>query len=412
MSWDRRQILASAFCLPALARAIEAQAPASRRPKLKITDVRTAQVMAHGLQLHVRIYTDQGLYGHGEGTDAVQGGAGIIRMFRRFLVGQDPLNVEALWERIRTAGIFAGAQGGQYVAALSAVEIALWDLAGKALGVPVYQLLGGKVRDRVRLYCDSANHHPDDPQARAKLKEIEAMGFTAVKIDIDEANDPGRWDRVNWTASNAEIDRMVKEVAFVRETLSPRVDLAVDMHGRYDATTAKRVARELERFRLLWLEEPVPPENIDVMRDIRESTVTPICAGENLFLRHGFRELLEKRAVDIVMPDLQKCGGLLEGRKIADMAHVYYTPFAPHCVVSPIGTMASCHVCAAVPNFLVLEWHWISRLELWRNFVREGDIIEKGFVTLPDRPGIGVEMNEEAARKVQVKDTPWFEPGL
>jgi len=140
--------------------------------------------------------------------------------------------------------------------------------------------------------------------------------------------------------------------------------------------------------------------------------VTPICAGENLFLRHGFRELLEKRAVDIVMPDLQKCGGLLEGRKIADMAHVYYTPFAPHCVVSPIGTMASCHVCAAVPNFLVLEWHWISRLELWRNFVREGDIIDKGFVPLPERPGLGVEMNEEAARKVQVKDTPWFEPGL
>lgn len=412
MSGTRRNFLASSFALPSLSHAIQQTASPYRRPKLKITDVRTAQVMGHGLQLHVRIYTDQGIYGHGEGTDAVQGGAGLVRMFRRFLAGQDPLNIEALWERIRTAGIFAGAQGGQYVAALSAVEIALWDLAGKALGVPVYQLLGGKVRDRVRLYCDSANHHPDDPQARPKLKEIEAMGFTAIKIDIDEAQDPGRWDRVNWTASNAEVDRMVKEVAFVRETLNPRVDLAVDMHGRYDAPTARRVAAELERFHLLWLEEPVPPENTAVMRDIRESTKTPICAGENLFLRHGFRELLEKRAVDIVMPDLQKCGGLLEGRKIADMAHVYYTPFAPHCVVSPIGTMASCHVCAAVPNFLVLEWHWISRLELWRNFVREGEIIDKGFVTPPDRPGIGVEMNEEAARKVQVKDTPWFEPGL
>lgn len=408
MPGTRRSFLASSFALPSLARAIQETASPYRRPKLKITDVRTAQIMGHGLQLHVRIYTDQGIYGHGEGTDAVQGGVGLVRMFRRFLMGQDPLNIEALWERIRTAGIFAGAQGGQYTAALSAVEIALWDLAGKALGVPVYQLLGGKVRHRVRLYCDSANHHPDDPQAKPKLKELEAMGFTAVKIDIDEANDPNRWDRVNWTASNAEIDRMVKEVAFVRETLSPRVDLAVDMHGRYDATTAKRVAREVERFRLLFLEEPVPPENIDVMRDIRESTVTPICAGENLFLRHGFRELLEKRAVDIVMPDLQKCGGLLEGRKIADMAHVYYTPFAPHCVVSPIGTMASCHVCAAVPNFLVLEWHWISRLELWRNFVREGDIIDKGFVPLPERPGLGVEMNEEAAKKAQVKDTPWF----
>lgn len=412
MDGTRRSLLASSLALPALARAIQETASPYRRPKLKIADVRTALVMGHGLQLHVRVYTDQGIFGHGEGTDAVQGGVPLVRMFRRFLLGQDPLNVEALWERIRTAGIFAGAQSGQYVAALSAVEIALWDLAGKALGVPVYQLLGGKVRDRVRLYCDSANHHPDDPQAKPKLKEIEAMGFTAVKIDIDEANDPNRWDRVNWTASNAEIDRMVKEVAFVRETLSPRVDLAVDMHGRYDATTAKRVAREMERFRLLFLEEPVPPENIDVMRDVRESTTTPICAGENLFLRHGFRELLEKRAVDIVMPDLQKCGGLLEGRKIADMAHVYYTPFAPHCVVSPIGTMASCHVCAAVPNFLVLEWHWMTRLQLWRDFVREGEIIDKGFVTLPDRPGLGVEMNEAAARKAQVKDTPWFEPGL
>jgi galactonate dehydratase len=153
----------------------------------------------------------------------------------------------------------------------------------------------------------------------------------------------------------------------------------------------------------------VPPENVDAMRDIRESTSTPICCGENLFLRHGFREVLEKRAADIIMPDIQKCGGLLESRKIADMAHTYYIPFAPHCVVSPIGTMASAHVCAAVPNFLVLEWHWIQRLDLWKGFVKEGEIIEKGWITLTERPGIGVEMDEEAARKAQIKGTPWFE---
>ncbi len=134
MTWDRRSFLASSFALPALARAVQEQSSPYRRPKLKITDVRTAQVMGHGLQLPVRIYTDQGLYGHGEGTDAVQGGTGLVRMFRRFLVGQDPLNVEALWERIRTAGIFAGAQGGQYVAALSAVEIALWRACLPAAG--------------------------------------------------------------------------------------------------------------------------------------------------------------------------------------------------------------------------------------------------------------------------------------
>jgi galactonate dehydratase len=407
-----RGVLGSAtglLAFPSLSEAVQAASSPYRRPKLTIADVRTAEVMAHGYQLHVRVYTDQGLYGHGEGTDAVQGGVPLVAMFRRFLVGQDPLNVEAAFERIRTSGIFAGAQGGQYVAALSAVEAALWDLAGKALGLPVYQLLGGRVRDRIRVYCDSQTEDPNDPEAPPKLQKIRDLGFTAVKIDIDDARDPMRWDAVNWTASTAEIDHMLAKIAFVRKAFDTRVDLAVDMHGRYDLPTGKRVAREVEAFKLLFLEEPVPPENIDAMREVRASTSTPICCGENLFLRHGFRELLEQRAADIIMPDLQKCGGLLEGRKIADMAHTYYVPFAPHCVVSPIGTMASCHVCAAVPNFLVLEWHWIQRLELWRSFVQEGEIIDKGFITLPERPGFGVEMNEEAARRAQVPGTPWFE---
>jgi galactonate dehydratase len=393
---------------PAISAAVQAATSPYGRPKLKITDVRTAEVRAHGYQLHVRIYTDQGVFGHGEGTDAVQGGVPLVEMFRRFLVGQDPLNVDFHFERIRTAGIFAGAQAGQYIAVLTAVETALWDLAGKAVGLPVYQLLGGKQRDRVRIYCDSQTNNRNDPDAAKKLQEIKDLGFTAVKIDIDDRTDPMRWDAVNWTASNAEIDHMLDKIAFMRESFDQRVDLAVDMHGRYDMTTGKRVAKEVERFKLLFLEEPVPAENVDAMRDIRESTSTPICCGENLFLRHGFREVLEKRAADIIMPDLQKCGGLLEGRKIADMSHTYYVPFAPHCVVSPIGTMASCHACAAVPNFLVLEWHWIPRLELWRNFVQQGEIIDKGFVTLTDRPGLGVDMNEEAARKAQVPDTPWF----
>ena len=399
---------AGALSLPGLASAVQTASSPYRRPKLKITDVRTAMIGAHGLQLHVRVYTDQGLVGQGEATDAAAGGVPLIAGFRRMLVGQDPLNIESLWERIRTMGIFAGAQAGPYITALSGVEIALWDLAGKALGLPVYQLLGGKMRERIRLYCDSQTNSPDDPRARERLQQIRDLGFTAVKIDIDDARDPMRWDRVNWTASNAEIDHLVGKVAFMRESLDQRVDLAADMHGRYDLGTAKRVAAALEPFRLLWLEEPVPPENIDALRDVRASTRTPICCGENLYLRHGFREVLEKRAADIIMPDIQKCGGLLEARKIADMAHTYYVAVAPHCVVSPIGAMASCHVCAAIPNFLVLEWHWLPRLDLWRSFVKEGDIIEKGFITVPDRPGLGVEMNEEAARQAQVPGTSWF----
>lgn len=410
---SRRSLLQSAagsvFGLPALARAIQSESTSRQRPKLKITDVRTAEVNVHGLQTHVRIYTDQGLVGQGESTDAAQGTVGLIRMFRRQLIGQDPLNVEAIWERIRTSGIFAGAQGGQYITALTGVEIALWDLAGKALNLPVYQLMGGKFRNRVRMYCDSDMDDPMSDEAMRKLEWIRSNGFTAMKMDIDDARDPARFDAVNWTASNGEIDRMVKWVDHIRTNVPKQIDLAVDMHGRYDAPTGKRVAIALEPYRLLWLEEPVPPEDIDAMADIRHSTKTPICCGENLYMRWGFRELLDKQAADIIMPDIQKVGGLAEAKKVADLAHTYFIPFAPHCVVSPIGTMASAHICASIPNFLVCEWHWINHLDLWRNFVKEGEIIKEGYITPPDRPGLGVEMNEEAARKEQVPGSTWFE---
>ena len=413
MKTDRRSFLSAAvggtFSLASLGRGIQASTTPYQRPKVKITDVKTAEVRVHGHQTHVRVYTDAGLIGHGEATDAAVGTAALVRSFKPFLIGKDPLNVDALWEQIRVNGIFAGAQGGQYVTALSGLEIALWDLAGKILGLPVYQLLGGKFRDRVRIYCDSDMTDPLSDEADKKKEWIKANGFTAMKIDIDEAKDPARFDSVNWTASNGEIDRMVSWVRRTRESIPKAMDLAVDMHGRYDATTGKRVAMELEPFHLLWLEEPVPAENVDAMADIRHSTKTPICCGENLFLRWGYQQLLEKRAADIIMPDIQKVGGLSEARKIANMAQTYYVPFAPHCVVSPIGTMASAHVCASVPNFLVCEWHWINELALWKTFVKEGEIITDGHVTLTDRPGIGVEMNEQAARAVQIKGTPWFE---
>jgi len=416
---NRRSLLKSSLFplsgvlgLPSLSRAVQEASSPYRRPKLKITEVRTAEVRVHGYQVHVRVYTDQGIIGQGETTDAAQGNVPLIHSFARLLMGQDPLNIEAAFERIRTSGVFAGAQAGQYVTALTGVEIALWDIAGKALGLPIYQLLGGKVRDRVRIYCDSGAREmiPGDERAKARIHQIQEMGFTAAKIDIDDATDPARMDRVNWTASNGEIDHMLAKIAFTRELYPKNYDLAVDMHARYDATTGKRVAKEVEPFKLMWLEEPVPAENIDAMREVRASTSTPICCGENIYMRWGFREILEKRAADIIMPDFQKTGGLLEARKIADMAHAYYVPVAPHAVTSPIGMMATAHVCAVIPNFLVQEWHWIDSPDLWRNWVKEGEIIQKGYITPPERAGIGVEMNEDGARKAQVPGTPWFEP--
>ncbi len=399
--------LAGLFSLRGLSAAVQATTSTYQRPKLKITDVRTAVVG----RLHVRLYTDQGLVGEGEAVDSASGGPSIIPGFRMSLVGQSPLNVEAIWERIRTSGIFAGAQAGQYVTALTAVEIALWDLAGKALGIPIYQLMGGKVRDRIRIYCDCGTNRRDDPEAKKYISQIIDNGFTATKIDIDDGGDPARFDRVNWTANNNEIDHMVEKVAFMRESLPKNFDLAADMHGRYDVGTGKRMAKELEPFRLMWLEEPVPAENVDAMRDVRESSHTPICCGENVFLRFGFREILEKRAADILMPDIHKCGGLLEGRKIADMAHTYYVAVAPHSQASPMGMMAACHMLATIPNFLVYEWHWshpASRWQQWRDYVKEGDIIQRGYITPPDRPGIGLELNDEAVRKMIRPGSPWF----
>jgi L-alanine-DL-glutamate epimerase-like enolase superfamily enzyme len=173
--------------------------------------------------------------------------------------------------------------------------------------------------------------------------------------------------------------------------------------------SAIRLAKACEQYHLLWLEEPVPPENIDAMREITRSTTTPICAGENLYLRHGFRDLITRQAVDIIMPDIPKCGGLSECRKIANLAEIYYIPLAPHNVASPIGTMASCHVCATIPNFLVIEFHWLHR-DYWTTITTDKeDIIKNGYITPTDRPGIGLELDETVARAHQYPGTTWFE---
>ncbi|HMQ49157.1 MAG TPA: mandelate racemase/muconate lactonizing enzyme family protein [Saprospiraceae bacterium] len=237
--------------------------------------------------------------------------------------------------------------------------IALWDLAGKALGLPIYQLLGGKFRDSVRVYMDTALYQSSQPKPEdfaAAAKEAVELGMTAVKFDLDQGNDPNKYDRYNWTASPAEIQRMYDQMAAAREAVGSNIDICADMHGRYDLPTGQRAAKVLEPINLMWLEEPIPAENVDSYAEITKSTSTPICAGENIYLAYGFRPYLEKGAVDIIMPDLQKAGGLGEGQRIANLANLYYVPFAPHMVASYLGAMAAAHVCASVPNFMILEW--------------------------------------------------------
>ncbi len=396
-----------------LTQAVE-RAPLSSAPSdLKITDIKCGFIRG-GHSLFVKIYTNQAVWGCGEGVDATPGTYHLVKLMAERIKGKSPLNVHRLFEDLRRSGFFEGAQAGMYVAVLSAVEAALWDLTGKALGMPVYQLLGGKFRDRIRVYCDTGAYRETDtsPEAFGKsAKRAVGMGYNALKYDIDERNDPNKYDAYNWTASPGELDRMYNQIAGVRQAVGPKIDICVDMHGRYDTTTGKRVAKMMEPLNLLFLEEPFPAENPEAYKIVRDSTTTPICAGENHYLAHGFRKLLEMGAVDIIMPDLQKCGGLGEAQRIANLANLYYVPFAPHMVASYLGAMASSHVCASVPNFLILEWQiYFHEEPMFNEIVTfDGPMTKDGFITLSEKPGIGVEINEEGMRKYAPKGVPFFE---
>ncbi|MBI1356611.1 MAG: mandelate racemase/muconate lactonizing enzyme family protein [Acidobacteria bacterium] len=418
---SRRSFLSSAALagaatlrpLEAFAQAVDRTPKSSSPSDLKITDVRCGYIRGgHGL--FVKVHTNQGIWGCGEGADATVGTYHLVKSFGRRLQGQSPLNPNRLFEQIRKSGFFEGAQSGMFVAVLTAVETALWDLAGKALGVPVYQLLGGKFRDKVRLYMDTALYQfrlPEPEQFAKAAKESVDMGFTAVKFDLDQANDPNKYDRFNWTASPAELQRMVDQMSAAREAVGPNIDICADMHGRYDLPTGQQVARLMEPIRLMWLEEPVPAENTDAYKIITQSTSTPICAGENVYLAYGFRPLLEAGAVDIIMPDLQKAGGLGEAQRIANLSNLYYVPFAPHMVASYLGAMASAHVCASVPNFMILEWQTYFHSDpMFQEIVSfDGPMVDKGFLPLSEKPGIGVEINEDGMRKYATEGVPFFE---
>jgi len=387
---------------------------ASAPSDLKITNV-TCAFLKSGHDLFVKMETNQGITGWGNAVDAVNGTYFMVKNMGKRLVGQNPLNVHRLAEELRKGAFFGGAQSGVYVAVMTALETALWDVTGKALGLPVYQLLGGKFRDKIRVYCDTAlytsrNPTPDD-YAKAAKGAVKT-GYTAVKFDIDEGNDPNKYDKYNWTASPAELERMYNSIAAVRKAVGSKIDICVDMHGRYDATTGHRVAKLMEPLNLMWLEEPIPADNVDIYKRITHETSTPICAGENVYLAHGFTRLLEDGAVDIIMPDLQKAGGLGEGQRIANLSNLYYVPFSPHMVGSFLGAMASCHVCASVPNFQIMEWQvYMDTEPMYKDIVvYDKAQVENGFITVSDKPGIGVDINQEGLRKYapDPKEIPFF----
>jgi galactonate dehydratase len=393
--------------------AIEKTSKLSAPSDIKITDVKCGYI---GGSLFVKIFTDQGVYGCGEGVDAIGGTYNMVQNMGRRLKGQSPLNVQRIFEDFRRGAHFGGGQSGMFVAVLSAIECALWDLTGKILGLPVYQLLGGKFRDKIRVYCDTALYRANLPTpdvfAKSGLDAVKNWGYTALKFDLDEANDPNKYDRYNWTASPGELQRMYDQLAAVREAVGPKIDICVDMHGRYDLNTALAISKKVEPLNLTWLEEPIPAENVDAYRLINQETSTPIAAGENIYLAYGFRKLLEIGGVEVIMPDIQKCGGLGEGQRIANLANLYYIPFAPHMVASFLGAMACAHVSASVPNFMIMEWQsYFHTNSMYKEIVifDEGDWVKDGFVTVSNKPGIGVDLNIEAMKKYATKGVPFFE---
>lgn len=355
----------------------------------------------------VKVETDEGITGIGEAYH----GAGVHQIvvdsrLQAALIGQDPRNVDKLFrdmmQRMSASGFYQGA----VMSAISGIESALWDITGQSLGTPIWQLLGGKFRDKIRLYNDCHAGQSETAEAYvAKAKEVEGLGFTALKFDIDPL--PTRRDRYNRAISNDDIAYYVEVVTAVRQALQRNTDLAIDAHWFYAPVDILKVAHAFEELNLLWLEDPIPPENVEAMARVTQSTSTPICTGENFYTRHGFREIIEKQGADIVSPDLAKAGGLLEGRRIADLADLYYIPVAPHNIGSPIETIATCHVMAAVPNFLALEFHHLHN-PVWENLLDGPPLIEDGHIRVPDGPGLGVTLNEDTLRANMKENLGFF----
>jgi L-alanine-DL-glutamate epimerase-like enolase superfamily enzyme len=417
---------------------------------MRITRIETAVIEANYDWTLVKVHTDRGVAGWGEAFFA-PGLTATLREFNEFLPGEDPRDVDRLTRLMRTALGAVGTAGMGYHA-ISAVETALWDIVGKATGLPVYQFLGGKYRDRVRIYADchageglaslssvllprtpswmlkgkkasvarrepSTKYHggqkSEAGQIRAqayarRARQMKRQGFTALKFDVDVPTEYSL-DDYNRALTRREIDLMAGLVGALRKVLGKDVDLAIDCHWNYGVNDAIKLARACEPYDLLWLEDPTPPENNDALARVTAATSTPIATGENHYQRHHFRELLEREAVDILAPDFQKVGGLLEGRRIADMAEVHYVAVAPHNISGPIGTMASAHLCAAIPNFLALEWHAAS-VPFFDDLIKGGraPLIQQGYIAVPDKPGLGIELNEQVAYKYRKPSEPFF----
>ena len=355
---------------------------------MKITDVRTLLCHAYRCNwVFVIVETDAGLRGIGEATLEMRERtvATAVDELKRSLVGRDPHEIEAFWHEAYRDAYWRG--GAVLMSALAGVEIALWDLKGKALGVPVYQLLGGKVRDRVPCYANGwfAPAKTADEFAAKAIEAVDA-GFTGLKWDP--------FGSAYMSLDRARFRDAITCVEAVHAAVGDRADLLIEGHGRFDVATAVRIGRALERFDVLWFEEPVPPDNLDALAEVKRRVRVPIAAGERLYSRWDYRRFFEIGAADFAQPDVTHAGGVAELKKIAAVAEAYHVPLCPHNPSGPVSNAATLQLAACCPNFRVLET--MSSDVPWRSEVCDEHVsFDAGCMIIPDRPGLGVELNED-----------------
>lgn len=362
---------------------------------MKIVRLETIHVRPRWLIL--RLHTNTGLTGLGECT--LEGMSltveTMIHEMGRWLIGQDPRRIEYIWQHLYRGGFYRG--GPIHCSALSGIDIALWDILGKSLGAPIHQLLGGRVRDRIRMYAWTDAGTADD-YVNSVRDLRDTRGLTAFKYNATGMMRP--------LSTPAALQAAVDRLKALRETAGPQVDIAADYHGRLTLPDAKRLVKLMEAHQPMFIEEPILPGDCDGLREIAASTCIPIAAGERLFTRWQFQELIEKRAVGIVQPDLAHAGGISEVHRIAAMAESRDILITPHCPLSPVALAASLQIDAACPNFFIQEHVTLGESLLTNPFV-----VEAGYIRVSDRPGLGIELDESkliAEKFDGVWDNPRF----
>jgi galactonate dehydratase len=352
--------------------------------------------------LFVKVDTDAGISGWGEcytQSDRDQSIVAHVQQLGRYLLGRDPANIKHFTHMAYHD--FAGKRGAMdFYSALSGLEQALWDIAGKHFGTPVYNLLGGACREKIRVYANGWSGSAETPDAYAeRAMEIIARGFTALKFDPF----PGPW---RTHISRQAEEQAVETVRAVREAVGPDVDLLVEVHRRLAPMHAVRVAREIEPFRPFWYEEPVSARNVDALAACRRDIRLPIVTGEELYTKAGFREVFEKQAADIINPDICNCGGLLELKEIAAMAEPYFVTVSPHNYNSTtVGLAATLQLAACIPNFLITEY-FVNFEERGAEIAVEPLQVEGGYMALPQGPGLGVDLRQEALERYPYREFP------